>query len=123
MGVTAVAKVGDFLIANGTSVSNIITAAGGYEDAENLIVTSIDMGDAATFTLEITNDPAPVAGSVWRTFQVLNGATLADFVIPNTSTKGYLLPWGVAAATGMRVKASGNVTADRTLRLSKQYGN
>ena len=123
MGVTAVSKVGDFLIANGTSVSNIIIAAGGYEDAENLLVTSIDMADVATFTLEVTSDPNPAAGSIWRTFQVLNGAVLADFVIPNTSTKGYLLPWGVAAATGMRVKASGNVTADRTLRLSKQYGN
>lgn len=123
MTVTANAKVGDFLIASGTSVSNIITAREGYEDAYFLGVTSIDMGDAATFTLEVTSDPNPVAGSVWRTFQILNGATLADFVIPNTSTKGYGLPREVVSFTGLRIKASGNVSADRTLRLSKQYGN
>lgn len=120
---SAVAKVADFVIGIGTAVSNIITAAGGYEDAENLIVTSIDMADAATFTLEVTTDAVADVNATWRTFQVLNGAVLADFVIPNTSTKGYLLPWGVASATGLRVKASGNVSANRTLRLSKQYAN
>ncbi len=125
MGVTAVAKIGDFVIPNGAAVSNIIAAREGYEDAENIIAESIDMGDVATFTLETTSDADPLAatGVTWRTFQILNGATLADFVIPNNATKSYLLPWGVASATGLRIKASGNVTAIRTLRLSKLFGN
>lgn len=124
MGVTAVAKIGDFVIPNGTAVSNVIAAAGGYEDAENIIAESIDMADATTFTLETTSDADPLAaGAVFRTFQILNGAALADFVVPNNATKSYLLPWGVASCTGMRIKALVNVSANRTLRLSKQYGN
>ena len=124
MGVTAVAKIGDLVIPNGQTVSNIITAAGGYEDAENIIAENIDMADATTFTLETTSDADPLAaGATFRTFQILNGATLADFVIPNNATKSYLLPWGLASATGIRIKAVVGVSANRTLRLSKQFGN
>jgi len=124
MGVTAVAKIGDLVVPNGQSVSNVIAAAGGYEDAENIIAENIDMADATTFTLETTSDADPLAATaVFRTFQILNGAALADFVIPNNATKSYLLPWGLAASTGIRIKALVAVSAARTVRLSKQYGN
>lgn len=124
MGVTATGKIGDLVVLNGGTTSNVITAAGGYEDAENILAENIDLADAATFTLEVTSDADPLAaGAVFRTFQILNGAVLADFVPPNNATKAYLLPWGVAAATGIRLKASVAVSANRTLRLSKQYGN
>jgi len=77
-----------------------------------------------TYTLEVSTDADPTAaGATFRTFQILNGAVLADFVLCNVDTKGYLLPWGVASFTGLRIRASAAVTAIRTLRLSKQYGN
>lgn len=116
----ACAKLKDLVVPNGTSVSNIWLAREVYEDAESVLMTC-ESADAATFTLEVTDDAEPSIGGTWRTFQILNGATLANFVVPNTATVAWGLPKDALGATGIRLKASGNVTADRTYGASKQY--
>lgn len=123
MGSLATSKIGDLVIPNGTAVSNILPANVGYEDAVNIMIHAINATDGAlTYTLDVCGDADPLsAGAVFRTLQVLNGAVLADFPVPNVSTKSAILPWGTAGATGFRVRASANVAADRTFRLSKQY--
>lgn len=118
----AVAKVKDFVIPNGAAVSNIILASEGYEDAVRLLLTSETAIDGAlTYTVDVTDDAVPTAGGSWKTLQILNGAVLADFPLPTTNTKACGLPIEANASTGLRVHASGNVTADRTFGLSKQY--
>lgn len=123
MGSFATSKIGDLVVPNGTSVSNVLPATIGYEDAVNIMLHAITVADGAiTYTLEVCGDADPLAaGAVFRTLQILNGAVLADLAIPNTDTKSMILPYGTSAATGIRIKASGNVTANRTFRLSKQY--
>jgi len=116
----ACARVLDLLVPNGTSVSNILIAREAYEDAINLTL-SCKSADAATFTLEVTDDAVPSAGGSWRTYQILNGAVLADYPVTNVATKAQTIPQGALASTGLRLKASGNVTADRTYGVAKQY--
>lgn len=119
---SATSKVKDFVILNGTAVSNIILANEGYEDAIRLLITSETAVDGAlTYTVDVTDDAIPTAGGSWKTLQILNGAALADFPLPTTNTKACGLPIEALASTGLRVHASGNVTADRTFGLSKQY--
>lgn len=117
---TACAKLKDLVVLNGASVSNIWLAREVYEDAVRVLMTC-ESADVATFTLEVTDDAEPSAAGSWKTYQELNGAVLADFVIPNVATKAWALPQGALASTGIRLKASGNVTADRTYGASKQY--
>lgn len=117
---TACAKLKDLIVPNGTAVSNFWVAAEVYEDAVNILMTC-ESADVATFTLEVTDDAVPSAGGSWKTYQELNGAVLANFVIPNTATVAWKIPQGALASTGMRLRASGNVTADRTYGASKQY--
>lgn len=122
MGASATNKVVDLVIPSGQSVSNILPASLAYGDAINMILHAIDAADAAiTYTLEVTGDFEPATGSAWRTFQVYVGGTPTTIVVPNVNTVAVLLPYGVAAATGLRIKASANVTANRTFRLSKDY--
>lgn len=116
----AVAKLKDLVVPNGTAVSNFWVAGEVYEDAVNVLMTC-ESADVATFTLEVTDDAVPTAGGTWKTYQELNGAVLADFVVPNVATKAWKVPQGALASTGLRLRASGNVTADRTYGGSKQY--
>lgn len=118
----ACAKLKDLVIPNGAAVSNIWTAREVYEDADQVILTSETAVDGAlTYTLEVTDDANPVTGSAWSTYQILNGAALADFALPTVINKACAIPVGALGATGMRIKASGNVTADRTFGASKQH--
>lgn len=118
----ACAKLKDLVIPNGAAVSNIILAREVYEDADVLLLTGEAVADGAlTYTIDVTDDIEPSAGGVWRTFQIVNGAALADWPAPNVNTKAAAIPRDALASTGLRVHASGNVTADRTFGLSKQY--
>lgn len=118
----AVAKLKDLVIPNGTSVSNILLAREVYEDAIRMLVTGEAVADGViTYTLDVTDDSEPTAGGVWRTLQILNGAVLADFPLPNVNTKTCGLPIEALASTGMRVHSSAPVTADRTFGAAKQY--
>jgi hypothetical protein len=118
----AVAKLKDLVIPNGTSVSNILLAREAYEDAIRMLVTGEAVADGAiTYTLDVTDDAEPTAGGVWRTLQILNGAALADFPLPNANTKTCALPIEALASTGMRAHSSAPVTADRTFGSAKQY--
>lgn len=118
----ACAKLKDLVIPNGTNVSNIWLAKEVYEDALSVLLTGESVTDAGiTYTVEVTDDANPVAGSTWSTYQILNGAALANFVPTPTNGSGFNLPQGALASTGIRIKASGNVTADRTFGASKQY--
>jgi len=115
-------KLADLVIPSGTSVSNIWTAREVYGDAERVLLAGEDVVDGViTYTVEVTDDITPAASGTWRTFQILNGATLADFVPSNLNTKAFGLPQDALAATGIRIKSSANVTANRIFGASKQY--
>lgn len=110
-------KVADLVIPNGSNISNIFTAREVYEDAEQLVATGENVTDGAlTYTWEGTDDAAPTAGGTWSTL-VDAGADAA----PALQGKAKLLPYQGLALTGLRIKSSSNVTANRTWGSSKQY--
>lgn len=122
MATRATAKLKDLVILNGAAVSNFWRADEVYADADNIMITRESAVDGAlTFTLEVTDDAVPSAAGTWSTYQILNGAALADFAVPTVAAKAFAVPMGALAATGIRIRASGNVTADRTFGASKQY--
>lgn len=113
----ATAKCPDLKIPNGTSVSNIWKAREVYEDAEDLqLMADVVTDGALTYTVEITSDFEPTAAGFWVTLQDAG----ADFA-PPVAGKAKKLPTEALSATGIRIKASGNVTADRNWRAAKQY--
>lgn len=115
-------KLKDLVIPNGAAVSNILKASDAYGDAEHVMLTCENVNDGAiTYSVDVTDDPEPSATGTWRTFQVFVGASPNDLALPNANTKAVTLPEGILAATGFRIHASGNVTADRTFGASKQY--
>lgn len=117
MAVTAVAKLKDLVVPNGTNVSNILKAREIYEDAITVGLTGENVTDGAlTYTVEVTDDLEPAAGGVWSTLQEAG----ADYA-PPLQGKAKRLPLEALAYTGIRIKSSGNVTADRTFGASKQY--
>jgi len=115
-------KLADLVIPNGQALSNIWTAREVYGDAEVVGVTSETAVDGAlTYTVDVTDDVTPSAAGTWSTLQILNGAVLADFQLPTVIGKACRLPLEALAFTGIRIHASGNVTATRTFGASKQY--
>jgi hypothetical protein len=114
---TATVKLTDFVIPNGTSISNILPARSSYEDAQLILLTGENVADGAiTYTLEVTDDPEPSVASAWFTLQDTGG----DFV-PPLQGKAKAAPLAALSATGLRIKSSANVTASRTFGASKQY--
>lgn len=122
MATRATAKLVDLVIANGGTTSNFWRADEVYADADNILITRETAVDGAlTFTLEVTDDAIPSAAGTWSTYQILNGAALADFAVPTVAAKAFAVPMGALAATGIRIKASGVVTGAKTFGASKQY--
>jgi hypothetical protein len=112
------AKLPDLIIPSGTNVSNIWKAREIYEDAEDIELLADSVVDGViTYTLEITNDFEPSAGGFWATLQ-----DAAADVAPPLTGKSKALPREALSATGIRVKSSANVTANRNWRASKRYG-
>lgn len=113
----AQAKMPDLKIPNGTNVSNIWKARELYEDAEDLeLLADVVTDGAITYTVEITSDFEPTAAGFWATLQDAG----ADFA-PPLAGKAKKLPTEALAASGIRIKASAPVTADRNWRAAKQY--
>lgn len=116
MAVLATVKVADLTIPNTASVSNVLKAREAYEDAEELTLYAPAALGAATYTIEVTDDP-DVAAPVWRTFQ--EGTTPADAAPPLAAkARAYA---ALAATMGVRIKSSIAEVADRTWKVSKQY--
>ena len=115
---TASNKLADLVIPNGTNVSNIWKAREVYEDANEVLLLAVNVTDGAiTYTVEVTDDFEPTAGGFWSTLQEAG----ADFA-PPLAGKSKALPRVALGSTGIRIKSSANVTADRTWGASKQYG-
>lgn len=118
VGVAGSVKLQDLVIPSGTNVSNIWKAREVYDDAENVLLTAENVADGViTYTIETTDDPEPSTSSAWSTLQDAG----ASFNPGNTNGRSLLLPRHALAATGIRVKSSANVTANRTWGASKQY--
>jgi len=110
-------KLQDLLILNTAVVSNIWTARGVYEDAEDVILTGENVTDGVlTYTLEVTDDLDPTAASPWSTLQDAG----ADFV-PPLQGKSKAIPRAALAATGIRARISAAATANRNFGASKRY--
>jgi hypothetical protein len=107
------------VIANGTSTSNAIPASGAGQD--NYLITLFAPaslgGDAGlTYNIEVTDDPVASGSATWS---VLQDITTTDMTAPLAGkAKVYT---ELAAVGAFRIKASGNVTADRTWRAGKAW--
>jgi len=115
---TASNKLANLVIPSGTNVSNIWKAREVYEDAVSVFLTGENVTDGViTYTVEVTDDFEPSASGTWSTLQDAG----ADYA-PALQGKAKALPQVALAATGIRIKSSANVTADRTWGATKQYG-
>lgn len=116
----AVARLPTLIIPNGTNVSNIWRSREVFEDCLVLAVGGISVTDGAlTYTWEASDDPEVAAGGTWFTVQAP-----ADLAPP---AQGKWLYYSIGqitplfAAGALRIKASGNVTAQRSWAGSKQF--
>lgn len=116
MAVLASVKVADLTILNTASVSNVLKAREAYEDAEELMLYAPAALGAATYTIEVTDDP-DAAAPVFRTYQ--QGDTPTD-VAPPVAGKARTYV-GLASAMGIRLKSSIAEVADRVWKVSKQF--
>ena len=104
-----VAGIADVTIANGSSTSRVVDGKYEYADA-----TAINIQSPATLpdtvVIEVSYD-----GS---TFATLNDGT-SDIAVPGAGkARQYIEMLGTKS---FRLKASSNVAADRTFKLSKQF--
>lgn len=106
----------DLTIPNGAAVSNIFNSPENQDDAECVTVYSPAALDALTFSFEVNANAQAVAASPgWVTLQV--GDPAADAVPPPAGkARTY---YELASAMAYRMKASGNVAADRIFKQSK----
>ena len=97
-------------IPSGTAVSNSLNVQQTVYDAEAFWVMAPAALDALTFTWEASED-----GTTWTTLQ---DSTATDLKVP---AAGHSIVYN-GMITGMpflRIKASGNVAADRVFRMHK----
>jgi len=117
MACLAVARLKPLTVPNGTNVSNVWLAREVYDDAEEVMLYGPAALDALTFTIEVSFNPE-AAAPTWVTLQ--DGSPAADVTAP-AATKARSYASGLISAVGVRIKASGNVAADRVFDASKQY--
>lgn len=121
MGCGTTVFVGNLTIPSGEDESNTLFAAQWFDDAAVLVLQGPASLDALTFTFETpdTNDVYNTNPIVYTTFQ--DGDPFADLAPPpaGKSRAYYSLP----ATPGFRIKASGNVAADRTWKVWKQLAS
>lgn len=117
MSVPATVKLANLVVPTGTNVSNIWKSREIYDDAIFVLLTGENPTDGViTYTVEVTDDLEPSAAGTWSTLVDAG----ADFA-PPLQGKAKALPLHALAATGIRIKSSANVTADRIFGASKQY--
>jgi hypothetical protein len=104
------ARLFDIVIPSGSSVTRSISGAYEYSDAVAITIQSPATLDALTFTIEISNDGT-------------NFATMSDGTnnIPVPAAGKAIQYTDMLGARAWRIKASGNVAADRTFLVSKQW--
>jgi hypothetical protein len=97
-------------IPNGTNASRAVFSAYEYSDAVAISIQAPAALDAQTFTLEGSQD-----GSTWAT---LSDGT-ADIPVP---AAGKIIQYTeLLSVNYWRIKSSGNVAADRTFKVTKQW--
>lgn len=104
------AVIHDVIIPSGSNVSRAVQGVYEYHDASNITIQSPSALDALTFTIEVSQD-----GSVWATLS--DGAS--DLPVPAASKA--IQYTEILPHKFFRIKASGNVAADRIFLVSKQW--
>ena len=104
------ARLFDVVIPSGSNVTRSISGAYEYSDAVALVIQAPATLDALTFTIEVSNDGT-------------NFATLFDGVanIPVPKAGQAIQYTEMLGSRFWRIKASGNVAADREFLVSKQW--
>lgn len=100
----------DVIIPSGSNATRAIQGVYEYSDASNIGIQSPAVLDELTFTIEVSADAA-----TWAT--LTNGASALP--VPDASEALQyieMLPFKY-----WRIRASGNVAADRTFLVSKQW--
>lgn len=112
-------RLPDLVIPLGTAVSNVLNSNKCYDDAESIVLYAVNVTDGAlTYTIEVNPDPnATNASPNWATLQVGDEQAVGS-AVPPLATFARLF-YELAAVMAFRIKASGNVTADRTWSADK----
>ena len=100
----------DAVIANGANASRAVYSDYEYSDATAITIQAPAALDALTFTLEVSQD-----GSSWTTAS--DGSN--DLPVPAAGKAVQYTE--LLSVKYWRIKASGNVAADRTFKVSKQW--
>lgn len=111
------ADLPDITIPNAGTVSPVVKAREQYSDAESIMLHSPSTLDAATFTIEVTDDPE-VAAPVYETLEDDAGT---DVTLPAVS-RARRYSQELTGSKGFRLKSSVAVAADRIWKASKQWG-
>jgi len=104
------APIHNVVIASGTNATRAIFGTYEYSDATAITIQSPATLDGLTFTIEISND-----SSTWATLS--DG--LNDIPVPIAGKAAQYTD--MLGSKYFRIKASGNVAADRTFLVSKQW--
>lgn len=98
------ATLRSLVIPNGTDVSNELD----IQAVEAIGIVAPDTLDAVTFNVEVAADKG---GTTWGILTTEDGVDVE-------LTQGVATPINVAPWRSIRIKATGNVAADRTFRVS-----
>ena len=104
------ARLHDVVIPSGAAVTRSIFGTYEYSDATAIVIQSPATLDALTFTIETSNDGT-------------NFATMSDGTnnIPVPAAGKAIQYTDMLGSKYFRIKASGNVAADRIFLVSKQW--
>lgn len=103
----------DMVIPNGTAVSNAINWNRDYFDAEVFTVQAPTALDALAFTFEVSNDGI--------NYGALQDATGTAIKAPSAQNIAMVYNGVISAINFIRLKAAGNVAADRTFKTIKAF--
>lgn len=104
------APLHNVVIASGQSATRAIFGPYEYSDATTIMIQSPAALDALSFTIEVSQD-----GTNWAT--LTDG--FSNLPVPGAGKAAQYTD--MLASKYFRIKASGNVAADRTFRVSKQW--
>jgi hypothetical protein len=104
------AIIHDVVIATGTNATRAIFGTYEYSDATAIIIQAPATLDALIFTIEVSSD-----ASTWAT--LTDGTSALPTPVAGTAMQ-YT---DMLGSKYFRLKASGNVSADRIFRVSKQW--
>jgi hypothetical protein len=109
-------RIPDVVIPNGANVSQVVSSLA-FNDADGIMLYGLLTTDGViTYTLEVNPDAkATNASAGWATLQI--GDPAGDAVPPLQGKARFYSE--LAAPMAFRIKASANVTADRTWNASK----